>query len=169
MYFSDGVDWVEAAIADANGDFHANVVHRTGTLASLQELVEPVGEIAVATDTPALVVITAAGGKAVYPGGPGGVRPADFANGIPGYFGVGETILNFPVAGTASIPSIFQLGHFLEDCTYDRNADVIVQLGTGVYSNSFNSGVNLSNVTFRGADSVTTPTTASSTTAVTGT
>jgi hypothetical protein len=157
MYISDGVNWVEAAIADANGDFHANVVHRTGTLASLQALVEPVGEIAVATDTPALVLITAAGGKAVYPGGPGGVRPADFANGIPGHYGSGQVILNFPVAGTGGTPGItglVALATYLEQCSYSPDADVIIQLAAGDYSaGGFSPQKALPNVTLRGVSS----------------
>jgi hypothetical protein len=122
MYVSDGVNWVEAAIADANGDFHANVVHRTGALASLQELVEPVGEIAVATDTPALVAVTAAGGKAVYPGGPGGLPAANPTTGLVGYFPAGTYTVTVGVEFATAQLAL----NYLKQCLFHPNALVNV-------------------------------------------
>lgn len=129
---------------DSTGSIKANVVHRTGTLASLQQLISPVGEIAVATDADAAVIVTATGGKAIF----SGARAASLANKIVGHFYASEEY-SYPVAGNANYVDLQSLFDFLASCTYSNSATVTVTLDDASYGAIFPiSGADFSRVKF---------------------
>jgi hypothetical protein len=118
---------------DSTGSVQANVVHRTGLLADLDDLVAPEGEIAFATDKKALVLVSSSGAGVIHSSGPGGIPAADIETGVVGYFAAGTHSYTYPAAGNATYANLQALITYLEQCDFSRNASLTVSLA-GVYS-----------------------------------
>ena len=144
---------------DSTGSVQANVVHRTGLLADLDDLVAPEGEIAFATDKKALVAVFTSGATTIYGSGPGGVPAADITTGVAGYFPAGTTDYTLPAAGNAVYASLAALLTYLQTCEYSNGSSVRINLGSGTHSLGAATIItkDLRHVTLAGAFSATLP------------
>lgn len=138
---------------DADNQVHANVIPRTGSLASLQALVGGtggvgVGEVAVATDKKAMVVVSGGGTFTVYESA-SIFKAADIENAVIGTF-TGNISYIYPLGGAGTpYASIQVLYSFLEQCLFAPSSYISIYLGPGTYGD-INAGYELPNVSFYG-------------------
>lgn len=124
------------AVLDANGDLVGNIIPRTGLLADLQALAGTPGEIAYATDFPAIVTFNGVAGQAktTFPTATG-LRAAVIPT-IPGFIGSNTTV----TIGTGkNFADMEAYKAFIEQCVVDENATVTLRFDRGSFVGTFPS------------------------------
>ncbi len=116
------------AVLDANGDLVGNIIPRTGLLADLQALAGTPGEIAYATDFPAIVTFNGVAGQAktTFPTA-SGLRAAVIPT-IPGFIGSNTTV----TIGTGkNFADVAAFKTFIEQCVVDESATITMVFDAG--------------------------------------
>lgn len=102
---------------NAQGDVQANIVHRTGVLATLMALAGSAGEVGVATDTKSLVIFDGVPGQAVE------IRPLGRVNSV----GADSLTLGLNASTTAKAAKAVAVGH---NAAAQNESEVVFGSGT---------------------------------------
>lgn len=116
------------------GDAVGNFIPRTGLLADLQALAGTQGEIASATDFPAIVEFTGTAGQAktIFPTATG-LRAAVVPT-IPGFIGANTTV----TIGTGkNFADLDLFKAFIEQCVVDESATITLMFDAGTFAAPF--------------------------------